>query len=73
MQFTRRLKRLAERNGNLDKIYAQMVNRFIRARYTHADELALLRQRDEKPEEWAEYNAFCEECKAKAKAEMGGG
>lgn len=63
-------KRLAERNGILDKFYGKMVNHLIRERYAVWEELAILRQRDEKPEEWAEYNAFCEECKKKAKEEM---
>lgn len=44
----------------------------IRARYTVDDELALLRQRDVKPDEFAEYNAYCEACKAEAKAETEG-
>ena len=39
----------------------------VRERYTVSDELAILRQRDTKPTEFYEYNAFCEECKAKAK------
>ena len=36
------------------------------------EELALSRQRDAKPEEWEAYNAYCEECKAEAKAEVYG-
>ena len=70
MQLTAKEKRVAERNNILDKIYAQRVNRLIRERYSDADEFAILRQANEKPEEWAEYNAFCEECKKKAKEEM---
>lgn len=30
------------------------------------------RQKDKKPEEWEAYNAYCEECKAEAKAEVYG-
>jgi hypothetical protein len=41
----------------------RVVNR-IRAVYTVDDELAILRQRDTKPEEFAEYNAFVEKVKA---------
>ena len=51
--------------------YEQLVELKIRTRYTVSDELALLRQRDVKPEEFAEYNAFCEQCKAEAKQEIG--
>ena len=47
--------------------YSKKVERLIRERYTVSDELAILRQRDTKPSEFAEYNAFCEECKLKAK------
>lgn len=43
------------------------VERLIRARYSVSQELAILRQRDTKPDEFAEYDAFAEECKAKAK------
>lgn len=48
--------------------YKAAVERLIRERYTVADELAILRQRDTKPEEFAEYNDFAEACKAQAKA-----
>lgn len=50
--------------------YEDRVVQLIRARYTMDDELAILRQRDSKPEEFAEYNAYCEECKQKAKEEL---
>lgn len=33
-------------------------------------ELAILRQRDTKPGEFAAYNAYVEDCKARVKAEM---
>lgn len=65
-------RRLLERNGLLVKEYGATVNRLIRERYTIAEELAILRQRDEKPEEFAAYNAFAEECKALAKLEVYG-
>ena len=50
--------------------YKERVERLIRERYTVADELALLRQREAKAEEFAAYNAFAEACKAQAKAEV---
>ena len=49
--------------------YAEKVEMLIRERYSVSDELALLRQRDSKTEEFAEYYAFCEECKTKAREE----
>ena len=50
--------------------YEERVVELIRAKYSVDDELAILRQRDTKVEEFAEYNAYCEECKTKAKNEM---
>ena len=47
--------------------YENYVNALIREKYTLSQELAILRQRDTKPEEYAAYNEYCEECKAKAK------
>ena len=44
--------------------YDEAVNAKIRERYTDSQEFAILRQRDEKPTEYAEYYAYCEECKA---------
>ena len=41
----------------------RVVNR-IRAVYSVDDELAILRQRDTKPEEFEKYNAFVEQVKA---------
>ena len=52
-------------------LYDELVDSKIRARYTISQEFAILRQRDTKPEEFAEYNAYCEQCKAEARAELG--
>lgn len=49
--------------------YEERVVELIRQRYTINDELAILRQRDSKPEEFAEYNDYCEDCKVQAKQE----
>lgn len=51
--------------------YDDLVDSKIRARYTASQEFAILRQRDTKPDEFAEYNEYCEQCKAEAKAELG--
>lgn len=50
--------------------YEERVVELIRTKYSVDDELAILRQRDTKVEEFAEYNAYCEECKQQAKNEM---
>ena len=57
-------------NISKDKLYGARASELIRERYSLDSELAILRQRDEKPDEYQTYFAFCEECKAKAKAEI---
>lgn len=47
--------------------YGEAVDNEIRKRYSASEEFAILRQRDSKPEEYAEYYAYCEECKAYVK------
>lgn len=44
--------------------YEDRVVTRIRERYSVNDELAILRQRDTKPEEFEEYNSFVEKVKA---------
>lgn len=51
--------------------YAQLVENKIRERYTVSDELAILRQRDEKVDEFNDYYAYCELCKSNARQELG--
>ena len=52
--------------------YDEAVNEKIRERYTDSQEFAILRQKDEKHEEYQVYFAYCEECKdfVKAKKEL---
>lgn len=47
--------------------YEQRVVNRIRKVYSVDDELAILRQRDTKPEEFEKYNAFVEQIKAEEK------
>lgn len=58
----------AEREYWQSGSYDEAVDAQIRKRYSVSQEFAILRQRDEKPEEYAEYFAYCEECKAFVKA-----
>ena len=53
------------------KTYEQRVVELIRLHYSVDDELAILRQRDTKTEEFEEYNAYCENCKTIARVEFG--
>jgi hypothetical protein len=48
--------------------YEQRVVSRIREVYSVDDELAILRQRDTKPEEFAKYNSFVEQIKAEERA-----
>lgn len=58
----------AEREYWQNVDYDEAVDAEIRKRYSVSQEFAILRQRDEKPEEYAAYFAYCEECKAYVKA-----
>lgn len=67
-KFNTRITAEKETVKNLE--YKSTIDRLIRQRYSVSDEIAILRQRESKPEEYAEYNAYCEECKAQAKSEL---
>lgn len=47
--------------------YEERVEQLIREKYNVNQELAIQRQRDTKPGEFAEYFSYCEECKSIAK------
>lgn len=47
--------------------YNEEVNSMIRERYSLSEELAILRQRDSKPDEFAAYNEYAEYCKVEVK------
>lgn len=51
----------------LNTPYDDAVDAEIRKRYSISQEFAILRQRDEKPVEYAEYYVYCEQCKAYVK------
>lgn len=50
--------------------YEERVNDLIRERYSLSEELAILRQKEAKPEEYEEYYKYAEECKNRAKEGM---
>lgn len=68
--MTKTERAISRLNGTLTEAYGDAVNRRIRARYSLSEELSLLRQREEKPDEFAAYNAFVEACKRAARAEI---
>ena len=53
-----------ERGYWLNADYSEEVDKKIREKYTVSQEFAILRQKDEKPEEYKAYFDYCEECKA---------
>lgn len=58
---------LAERK---QQKYENRVVKLLRKKYSLDQELAILRQRDDKPEEFRAYSAYAEECKLQAKQEI---
>lgn len=51
--------------------YASVASMLIRTKYSLDAELAIQRKREVKPEDFAEYDAFCEAAKAEARKVMG--
>lgn len=70
-------KRLIEKNksamsaDDIKALKAREIEKLIRLRYSMSDELAILRQRDEKPLEFAAYHEYAEECKKIVKESLG--
>ena len=67
--------KLAKKNKEVNsaswqRLYEDMIVRKIRTKYTVNQELAILRQRDIKPEEFTEYNEFVEQCKSEVKRQL---
>lgn len=68
--------KLAKKNreanpASWEELYENIVIRKIRKKYSVNQELAILRQRDTKAEEFAAYNTYVENCKAETKTELG--
>ena len=61
------LKNRETNQESWQEFYESEIVRLIRKRYSINQELAILRQRDEKQNEYAEYNQYVEECKAAVK------
>lgn len=47
--------------------YEELVETYVREKYSISDEIGILRQKDDKFLEFTEYNNYVEECKKKAK------
>lgn len=62
---------LAKRAGLQRDLYPDLVEYLINEKYNVKQELAIHRQKDTKPLEWQEYNAYCERAKTYAKEILG--
>lgn len=59
--------KLAKANGTAQSLYRNLVEQLIRDKYDFAEELAIQRQREEKPEEFQRYYEDCEAAKWEAR------
>ena len=73
MRFSKRVVRLAEKNGLLDKIYGREVNRLMRLEYSQSAVEAIINnylydpENEEYKAEFDALQAYRKYCKAKAK------
>lgn len=73
MRFLKLLNKNKSTNpATYDAVYGSLIEKEIRKKYSLSAELAILRQRDTKPEEFAAYNEYVEACKAAVKEKLGG-
>ena len=63
--LTKEAVEIAEKNGTLDDLHGQEVNRLIRLKYPQRDENAIYRHKfnGTGDAEFETFNAYCEECK----------
>ncbi|MBQ9784390.1 MAG: hypothetical protein IJW29_02710 [Clostridia bacterium] len=59
---------LAKKNGTLERIRSKLVEDLIGRHYTIGQQIAVLRQKEEKPAEYAAFCAYAEACKARVRA-----
>lgn len=71
-KLTKELVELAELNGTLNALYGQEVNRLIRLKYSQSEENSVYRHKlnGTGNDEFATFDAYCEECKAKVDEHM---
>lgn len=60
----------ARKQAIANEEYENKIVSLIRKKYNVNQELAILRQREVKPEEFAEYNEYIEQCKEQVKNEL---
>ena len=62
---------LAKKNGTIERIRRGEIDRLIGMRYSIGDQIALLRQKEDKPEEFAAFNDYAEACKRTVDESLG--
>ena len=67
--------RLAQKNKEVnpesfEKLYGKYVDRLVGRRYSISAQIAILRQRETKPEEFERFNTYVEQCKVEAKKKI---
>ena len=62
---------MAKQFGREEQAKPKIIEELIAQRYTIRQELSIQRQRDVKPQEYEEYNNYCEACKSYAKELLG--
>ena len=65
MKYNKSTIYLAYKTGVLPRLRKQMIIAEIRKLYDADDELAIIRQKDTKPEEYEIYFSYVENCKAR--------
>ena len=59
---------LSRKNGTLEHLQSRLVEEMIAERYTIGQQIAILRQKAEKPDEYEAFFAFAEDCKSRVRA-----
>ena len=70
MIFNKENYELAKVNGLVDRFRGDEISRRIAKEYPLSAQIALLMDKDVKPEEWAEYQVFREKVKSEVDAEI---
>ena len=68
--YTDKQIKLAYKNGLLADIKNNMIEAEIAKEYSIGSQIAILRQVETKPEEYAEFTTYAEECKQRVKEKL---
>lgn len=60
----------AEKNGKLTELKDTAIEAAVGLKYSQGKENAILRQRERKPDAFADYDSYCEACKVAVKGRI---